>query len=181
MPSDRHHHSHRRNGRRRHPLHRSYRDFASRRRRGWGFNLYRNTRRGRIGGVAAGLADYWDVAPWVVRLGWIALFLFTGTLALWLYLGAWIALAPRPTRDDVGDAADPDEPAYEDAEVEMEYDERRHHYRPRKVFRYSDSSWLAGPAAPPWSVLNAMTALDDGLVISVAGADYDFISARSAN
>lgn len=140
MPSDRHHHSHRRNGRRRHPLHRSYRDFASRRRRGWGFNLYRNTRRGKIGGVAAGLADYWDVAPWVVRLGWIALFLFTGTLALWLYLGAWIALAPRPTRDDVGDAADPDEPAYEDAEVEMEYDERRHHYRPRKVFRYSDSS-----------------------------------------
>ena len=29
---------------------------------------------------------------------------------------------------------------YESVEVEMEYDERRHHYRPRKVFNYSESS-----------------------------------------
>jgi len=119
------------------------RDFQSRRRGGWGYNLYRNTRQGKVAGVAAGLADYWDVAPWVVRLLWVALFLFTGTLALWLYLGAWLLLAPRPTRQatDAGGGGDLDaEPEYEEAEVAMEYDERRHHYRPRKVFRYSDSS-----------------------------------------
>ncbi len=118
---------------------RSNRDeFRSRRRSGWGMNLYRNTREGMIAGVAAGLADHFDVAPWVVRLMWIAAFLFTGTLALWAYLAAWILLAPRPVRR-VEDGS-VREPEYEEAEVEMEYDERRHTYRPRKVFRYSESS-----------------------------------------
>ena len=109
--------------------------FQERRNAGWGLNLYRNTREGKIAGVAAGLADYWDVAPWVVRLVWVGAFLFTGTLALWAYLGAWLLLARRPARDD----ADSGELDYETA-VEMEYDERYHGYRPRKVFRYSDST-----------------------------------------
>ena len=113
--------------------------FRSRRQAGWGMNLYRNTREGKIAGVAAGLADHWDIAPWVVRLMWIAAFLFTGTLALWAYLSAWILLAPRPARHRE-DGAYYFEPEYEDPEVEMEYDERYHDYRPRKVFRYSDSS-----------------------------------------
>jgi phage shock protein C len=113
--------------------------FFNRKRAGWGMNLYRNTQEGRIAGVAAGLADHFDVAPWVVRLLWIAAFLFTGTLALWAYLAAWILLAPRPLRRDA-DGRYFSEPEYEEVEVEMEYDERRHHYRPRKVFRYSDSS-----------------------------------------
>ncbi|MDX1735801.1 MAG: phage shock protein C, partial [Halioglobus sp.] len=29
---------------------------------------------------------------------------------------------------------------YEEVEVEMEYDERRREYRPRRAFRYSDST-----------------------------------------
>ena len=103
-------------------------------------NLYRNTREGKIAGVAAGLADHWDIAHWVVRLLWVGAFLFTGTLALWAYIGAWILLAPRPSRrsaDQETYFADDD---YAEAEVEMEYDERQHGYRPRKVFRYSDSA-----------------------------------------
>jgi len=109
----------------------------SRRAAGWGMNLYRNTRQGRIAGVCAGLADHWDVAHWVVRLCWVAAFLFTGTLALWVYVGAWILLAPRPLRR----AADGSYvPLQEWDEVEMEYDERHHDYRPRKVFRYSEST-----------------------------------------
>ena len=113
--------------------------FHSRKSGGWGMNLYRNTRDGKIAGVAAGLADHFDVAHWVVRLVLIAAFLFTGTLALWAYLAAWILLAPRPLRrgEDGGYYS---EPEYEDVAVEMEYDERHHDYRPRKVFRYSDSS-----------------------------------------
>ena len=118
---------------------RGHGQFHARKHGGWGMNLYRNTREGRIAGVAAGLADHFDVAPWVVRLLWIAAFLFTGTLALWAYLAAWILLAPRPVRRD-SDGRYHSEPEYEDVEVEMEYDERRHYYRPRKVFRYSDSS-----------------------------------------
>ena len=113
--------------------------FQARKSSGWGMNLYRNTRDGKIAGVAAGLADHFDVAHWVVRLMLIAAFLFTGTLALWAYLAAWVLLAPRPMRraEDGSYYAEED---YADVEVEMEYDERHHDYRPRKVFRYSDSS-----------------------------------------
>ena len=113
--------------------------FHSRKSAGWGMNLYRNTRESKIAGVAAGLADHFDVAHWVVRLLWIAAFLFTGTLALWAYLAAWILLAPRPLRRG-DDGRYYSEPEYEDVDVEMEYDERHHDYRPRKVFRYSDST-----------------------------------------
>jgi phage shock protein C len=134
-------------GRRRRRHSRNYRDkytsnrrrFRSRKSAGWGMNLYRNTREGKIAGVAAGLADHWDIAPWVVRLMWVGAFLFTGTLALWLYIGAWILMAPRPTRR-TSDGSYCAEAEYEEVEVEMEYDEKHHDYRPRKVFRYSDSS-----------------------------------------
>jgi phage shock protein C len=134
-------------GRRHSRRNRHYRDkctsrsrrFRSRKSAGWGMNLYRNTREGKIAGVAAGLADHWDIAPWVVRLMWVGAFLFTGTLALWAYIGAWILMAPRPTRR-AADGSYRDEPEYEEVEVEMEYDEKHQDYRPRKVFRYSDSS-----------------------------------------
>ncbi len=114
--------------------------FKSRRAAGWGMNLYRNTREGRVGGVAAGLADHWDVAHWVVRLMWIGAFLFTGTLALWAYVAAWILLSPRPRRAAASEPPPSGDEFYEEVEVEMEYDERRHQYRPRKVFRYSEPS-----------------------------------------
>lgn len=117
--------------------------FRGRKRRGWGMGLYRNTRGGKIAGVAAGIADYWDVAHWVVRLLWIAAFLFTGTLALWGYLAGWLLLAPRrdAAPDEVGDAGN----RYADdggggTAADMEYDEDRHDFRPRKAFRYSDSA-----------------------------------------
>jgi phage shock protein C len=113
--------------------------FHDRRRGGWGMNLYRNTRDGKIAGVCAGLADHWDVAHWVVRLTWVGAFLFTGTLALWVYLAGWILMSPRPTRWGADGGRDIEQ-EYEEASVEMEYDERHHDYRPRKVFRYTDSS-----------------------------------------
>lgn len=128
--------------RQRHTLHgwrRGMRQFQARRSAGWGLNLYRNTREGIIGGVAAGLADHWDVAPWLVRLLWVGGFLFTGTLAFWAYLGAWLLLARRPLRTGA-DGRPSDELEYSAVEVEMEYDERHHDYRPRKVFRYSENS-----------------------------------------
>lgn len=113
--------------------------FNSRRRAGWGLNLYRNTHEGKIAGVAAGLADHWDIAPWVVRLIWVGAVLFTGSLAFWAYIGAWLLMAPRPSRTDA-DGHPCDELEYEAVNIEMEYDERHHDYRPRKVFRYTESS-----------------------------------------
>jgi len=128
-----------------HQRHGDYRrkanQFRTRKNSGWGMNLYRNTREGKIAGVSAGLADHWDIAHWVVRLMWVGAFLFTGTLALWAYVGAWILLAPRPSRRDADTQAFyADYEDLDEKDVEMEYDERYHDYRPRKVFRYSESS-----------------------------------------
>ena len=131
---------HRHRNKRRHGARSNSRNsIRSSKRGGWGMNMYRNKRDGMIAGVAAGMADHWDIAPWVVRLMWIGAFLFTGTLALWAYLAAWLLMAPRPSKRG-SDGSQPEELDYESVEVEMEYDERHHDYRPRKVFRYSDST-----------------------------------------
>jgi phage shock protein C len=114
---------------------RNTRSFGARKRAGWGMDLYRNTRRSRVAGVCAGIADYWDVAHWVVRLLFIAAFLFTGTLALWAYLAGWLLLAPRPRGASPGDGVEEASP-----QRPMEYDERRHDYRPQHPFRYSESA-----------------------------------------
>ena len=63
------------------------------RRRGWGMGLYRNRSEGWVGGVCAGLAAHWDVPNWVVRLAVVALLMFTGSLAFWLYMLAWVVIA----------------------------------------------------------------------------------------
>jgi phage shock protein C len=125
----------------------SFRGFNERKRHGWGMGLYRNRRDGRICGVAAGLADYWDVADWVVRLLFVGAFLFTGTLALWAYVAGAILLSPRPEdrsrrdRERDGPAYADEEPANEEAlGPELEYDERYHDYRPRRMFHYTDSA-----------------------------------------
>ncbi|NDH39626.1 MAG: PspC domain-containing protein [Gammaproteobacteria bacterium] len=107
------------------------RSFSESRRRGWGMGLYRSSTEGWIGGVCAGLAEHWDVPNWVVRLAAIALLMFMGTLAFWLYVLAWFAIAPKASRW----AASVDE----HPEVEMEYDEDRHTYRRKTVFRYTDA------------------------------------------
>ena len=118
---------------------RNYRKVQSRKRSGWGMNLYRNTREGKVAGVCAGLADHWDIAHWVIRLMFIGACLFTGMLAIWVYIGAWILMAPRSSRRTEGGDSVDDYVRQPDEDVEMEYDERRHDYRPKKVFRYSDS------------------------------------------
>ena len=115
------------------------RRFRTRRSCGWGMNLYRNTRDGKIAGVCAGLADHWDVAHWVVRLMAVILFCLTGFLAFWAYIAGWCCMAPRP-RSRAGEGQRFDDYDLEDDHVEMEYDEYRHDYRPKNVFRYSDSS-----------------------------------------
>jgi len=117
---------------------RRHSEYRRRKANGWGMGLFRNTRNGKIAGVCAGLADYWQVETWVVRLLAIVAFLFTGTLALWAYLAGWVLMAPKRRVDDY-ERWD-DEPMEEVEEViEMEYDDYEHDYRPRRMFRYSDS------------------------------------------
>lgn len=120
--------------------------FNERKRHGWGMGLYRNRRDGKICGVAAGLADYWDVAGWVVRLMFVGAFIFTGSLAIWAYLAGCLLLSPRPEERSRRErrraaAVGGSEPANEEAYgPELEYDEHIHDFRPRRMFRYTESA-----------------------------------------
>ena len=105
--------------------------FSENRASGWGMGLYRKRSEGWIAGLCSGLARYWDVPNWVVRLAAVALLMFTGALAFWLYILAWVAIAPAPSRWS--------DSAAESGEVEMEYDENRHAYRRKTPFRYTDA------------------------------------------
>jgi phage shock protein PspC (stress-responsive transcriptional regulator) len=64
--------------------------------------LLRDTRRGVIGGVAAGFGRYLDVDPVLVRLG-LVLLAFANGIGILLYLISW-ALVPQ---DPVAEGAEP--------------------------------------------------------------------------
>src|ERR1700733_15358733 len=59
--------------------------------------LHRGGRGRMLAGVAVGLADYFDVDPVMVRIGFVAL-AFLGGLAVPLYLAGWL-LIPDEERD----------------------------------------------------------------------------------
>ncbi len=61
--------------------------------------LTRNPADGMIGGVCAGIADYYNLDPTLVRLGWLAAAVVTGGIAVPAYAIAWL-LMPRPDRED---------------------------------------------------------------------------------
>ena len=57
----------------------------------WHGRLHRSRRHGLVAGVAAGLADYLDLDPTLVRLGFVGLALLGG-LAVPLYLAGWLLI-----------------------------------------------------------------------------------------
>jgi phage shock protein PspC (stress-responsive transcriptional regulator) len=68
--------------------------------------LQRNTRDGKIGGVAAGLADYFAIDPTIVRLAFVLL-VFAGGFGIAAYLVAWLVMpagdGSTPARASGGD------------------------------------------------------------------------------
>ena len=67
--------------------------------------LYRSRSNAMVGGVAAGIAEYFDLDPTLIRLVWVLL-LFTGT-GLLLYLIAWIVIPPHPKENRHGRSSAP--------------------------------------------------------------------------
>jgi phage shock protein PspC (stress-responsive transcriptional regulator) len=57
--------------------------------------LMRSTRDKKIGGVCAGLAEYFDLDPTLVRIVWLLAVFCAGT-GLLLYIILWIALPLAP-------------------------------------------------------------------------------------
>ncbi len=66
--------------------------------------LYRSRTDTVIGGVAAGLANYMNTDPALVRVGWVVVALITNGVGLIAYLVAWVAIPEEPKAAD-GDAA----------------------------------------------------------------------------
>jgi phage shock protein C len=73
--------------------------------------LYRSVRDRRIGGVAAGTAEYFDIDPSIARVLWILLAIFTGGAFLIAYLVMWAIVPEEPWDPDtiVGTASVPGE------------------------------------------------------------------------
>src|ERR1700757_2002088 len=57
--------------------------------------LMRSSRDKKIGGVCAGLADYFDLDPTIVRVVWLLAIFFAGTGFL-VYMVLWIVLPLAP-------------------------------------------------------------------------------------
>lgn len=49
-----------------------------------------------LGGVAGGLADYFDLDPTIVRLAWALIALLTGGSAILVYLVLWLLVPRQP-------------------------------------------------------------------------------------
>ncbi|SHK40335.1 PspC domain-containing protein [Paramaledivibacter caminithermalis] len=57
--------------------------------------LYRSKEDVKIAGVCAGIAEYFDIDPTLVRLGWV-LFVLMGGSGILGYIIAWLILPKRP-------------------------------------------------------------------------------------
>lgn len=66
-------------------------------RNGYNRNLYRSSSQGWIAGVCAGLAESYGQPVWLARMIFVTLFLFSGSLAVLLYLAGVVLLERRPT------------------------------------------------------------------------------------
>jgi phage shock protein C len=57
--------------------------------------LMRSSRDKKIAGVCAGLAEYFDLDPTIVRVVWLLAIIFAGA-GFWVYIILWIVLPVAP-------------------------------------------------------------------------------------
>ncbi len=68
----------------------------SRKYNGYDMDLYRSRDDRWLAGVCGGIADNINMPSWLVRLGFITMFLFTGSFAILLYIAGVVMMAKRP-------------------------------------------------------------------------------------
>jgi phage shock protein C len=71
--------------------------------------LYRDPKQGKIAGVCAGLASYFNIEIWLVRIIVISAFLLmTGPFMFVAYIAAWLILDKKPAQldDELQNASD---------------------------------------------------------------------------
>lgn len=75
-----------------------------------GRRLYRSERERMFGGVAGGLADYFDLDPALVRVAWAVLIIASGGLFLLIYIVMWFVVPEAPPGYSQADASAPGPP-----------------------------------------------------------------------
>ena len=60
--------------------------------------LYRSSKDKVLGGVCGGIAEYLNVDPVIVRLGWVLLTLLSMGLGIIGYIIAWIIIPKNPNQ-----------------------------------------------------------------------------------
>jgi phage shock protein C len=76
--------------------------------------LFRSRENAMIGGVCAGIADYFNTDPSLIRLATVLLF-FAGGVGVLGYIVAWIIIPHKPLNVSSAEAAMPAEPSEEKA------------------------------------------------------------------
>ena len=61
-----------------------------------GNKFYLDKENGMIAGVCAGIADYFGLDSWLVRIITITLLVFTNSLVIFIYILAWIVFDKKP-------------------------------------------------------------------------------------
>lgn len=79
--------------------------------------LHRDPDRGRVAGVCAGLANYFDTSTTMVRCAAVTALIFVPQVTFFAYVLAWILL---PTRADIAAASTIDPDAAQDPEMGRE-------------------------------------------------------------
>jgi phage shock protein C len=64
--------------------------------------LYRLRREGKIAGVCAGLADYFGIETWLVRIICVSAVLFSGPFFIVAYIALWFILDVKPGYEKKG-------------------------------------------------------------------------------
>ena len=82
------------------------------------------SRNSMVGGVAAGLAEWMNADPGLVRIAWALLVPLTGGVALLAYLVAWVVLPEAPATTAIGGAGEEGDPASPDS-LPRQIDQRR--------------------------------------------------------
>lgn len=59
--------------------------------------LYRNRRAGKVAGVCAGIAEYFNLETWLVRVAVVSIFLLGGSAIIFVgYIALWMILDEKP-------------------------------------------------------------------------------------
>lgn len=72
--------------------------------------LYRSTTQRAIGGVAGGIAEFFDIDPVIVRIIFILLLIFSKGGGLLVYIILWIAIPERPITAQMFSDSPPSKP-----------------------------------------------------------------------